>query len=208
MPLALSALLIFMVVMTVRFQPWDFDDNKLLVYFQLFALAVVFAVGVEFFKNLKKLFITMVVLFSVAFSFSGIIDVIPHVYKSIDDHPIIFDSNARSLADFIREKISPFSLILTSEDFLNPVDSLSGRPVYLGYPGWLWSHGISYGARDEKLRTFYKNPISDTEIQKEFPFSYIMVDDEAVRDWGAERAVFAEHYKQIFQAGQFTLYQK
>ncbi len=113
-----------------------------------------------------------------------------------------------ALGNFVREKIPENSLILTSDTFLNPVSSLAGRPVYLGYPGWLWSHGISYGPREEKLKAFYKNPTLASPISKEFPFSYILVDNEAVTNWGADRAIFAKHFRQIFEAGPFTLYRK
>mgnify|MGYP003351322116 CR=1 FL=1 len=44
--------------------------------------------------------------------------------------------------------------IITSSTHLNPVSSLAGRPVFVGYPGWLWTRGISYADREEHLKDF------------------------------------------------------
>ncbi len=208
LPIALSGLIIFLSVMLIRFQPWDFDDNKLLVYWQLFSLPFIIFCGKEIFGKWKKIGIVVLIGFSLCISFSGLIDVLSGLSRPIVGHPIIFDKNAIQVAAYVRTKTPDWTLVLTGESHRNPIASLAGKPAYLGYPGWLWSHGISYGEREAKLKAFFKDPMKSQDIEKEFPFSYILLDDSAVNDLGADKNLFDKRFRKIFESGQYILYQK
>src|SRR3989304_1076179 len=47
------------------------------------------------------------------------------------------------------------SIFLTAPIHNSFVSNLGGRRIYMGYPGLLWVHGISYGSRERNLKDIY-----------------------------------------------------
>ena len=202
----LSGLSLFMAVQLIKFQPWDFDDNKLLVYFLFFAAPfMIWALAYVFrdHRYIKAPIIAGVLILSV---YSTSVEVISRISVAKKDLPVVFTDDASLMAGYIRSNINEKDMILTSATHLNPVSSLAGRPVLVGYPGWLWSRGIDYSARENEVKLFYGSPNLDSALFKEFPISYILVDDLAVNSYKADRAVFDRIFRQEFKAGSYTLY--
>lgn len=63
----------------------------------------------------------------------------------------IFDKSKVSSALRFQEEIPKDAVLLAAPDH-NTAAILTGRRLYLGYEGWLWSHGISYGGRKEQIK--------------------------------------------------------
>jgi hypothetical protein len=203
---ALSGLLLFILVQLVRLQPWDFDDNKILVYFQFFAIPIIFLLLKGIFSKREILGITLGTIFIILALFSGVIDMIPRVGTPFNSLPIIFDVNARQTADFIRKNIPENDLILTGTSHRDPVDSLAGRPVYLGYPGWLWSRGINYSDRENQVTSFYQAPSKDYQFIKDYKIKYVLLSDQDISDFKTSKILFDRAFKVIYSNPEFTLY--
>lgn len=204
--LAITAGLLFLFVQTVRVQPWDYDSNKILVYFQFFAAPVIvwlFNLMIE--KNKAIGIVATISLFSLSI-FSGVADLTPRFLVKEENMPVIFDNGAVQLADFVKSNIKEGDLILTSSTHLNPVSSLAGRPVLVGYPGWLWTKGIDYSEREFAAKTFYRNPAENKNIFDSFDFKYVLLDNQAVNDWGARKSVFDARFLKVFESGNYALY--
>ncbi len=204
--LAIIAGLLFLFVQIVRVQPWDYDNNKILVYFQFFASPVIvwlFNLMIE--KNKVMGILATISLFSLSI-FSGVIDLTPRFLVKQENMPVIFDNSAVQLADFVKSNIKEGDLILTSSTHLNPVSSLAGRPVLVGYPGWLWTKGIDYSEREWAAKTFYRNPSENKNILGAFNFKYVLLDNQAVNDWGARKNIFDSMFVKVFESGSYVLY--
>ena len=202
----ISGLFLLLVVQLVRLQPWDYDTNKLLVYYQLFAAGIVmyFLWGLyEKFKIVGTVVIT--IFFAVAIS-SGVIDELPRYMIPYDRLPVIFDTNAQQLSKLILQTIPEDQLILTGTSHLNPVSSLAGRGTLAGYPGWLWTRGIDYGPREAEIKVFYANPSRYSLILQKYPIEYILLDYQVTNDYGAVLEVFQQNFTEIFHAGQYSLF--
>ncbi len=203
--LGLSGLLIFLCGQIIKFQPWDYDNNKIFVYFQIFAVSLIFF----FLKNLKKsvlvkLVFTLLFLFTAIFS--GLLDIYPRLAVSSTDLPVIFSNSSSKLSEFIKKNISEKDIIVTGTSHLNPVSSLCGRVVLVGYPGWLWTRGIKYNERLKDLSDFYKNPSMNSKIIKEFDPKYVLLDNQVVSDFGADQKIFNKRFIKVFQEGEYSLY--
>ena len=85
---ALSGLMLFIIVELIKFQPWDFDDNKLLIYFQFFAIPVILLVIKDIYSRVKFAGIFIAVIFIGLALFSGAIDMIPRLAMTSDTLPI------------------------------------------------------------------------------------------------------------------------
>ncbi|MBM2820911.1 MAG: 2 protein [Candidatus Berkelbacteria bacterium] len=201
-----SGLILFLLVQMFRFQPWDFDDNKILIYYQFFAVPIIFFVLKKLFDTWNVVGTLIIILFFVVASYSGVVDQVFRVGVEPNTMPVIFEQSARNLSTYILKNIPENDLILTGTTHLNPVASLAGRPVLVGFPGWLWTRGIDYSQREQDLRIFYLDPLKSNWVIKKYDFKYILIDNQAVSEFKADRDIFDKYFLIIFSQGQYTLY--
>ena len=203
---ALSGSILFIIVQLIRFQPWDWDNNKILVYFQFFAIPLIlFTVKIIYSKR-KIIGTIILVAFTIISLFSGILDMIPRIMTPINSLPIIFEKDSQIMASYIRQYIPEKDLILTGTGHRNLVDSLAGRSVIIGYPGWLWSRGINYGERESEVRNFYLNPSTNDTLVRKYPIKYILLSNQEISDFGANKFLFDQNFKKVYEIGEFILY--
>lgn len=203
---AICGLCLFLLVQIIRFQPWDYDNNKILVYFQYFAAPTIVAFFLWVEKYMKKIGWILLALFTVLAIHSGVIDEIPRALVPVDELPVIFNSDAVATADFIKDSIPEGEKIITTSTHLNPVNSLAGKPALVGYPGWLWTRGINYGEREQNLKLFYQDPGFNKNIPYLYGARYALVDPSAVYDWSALNASFDNNFELVFRKGNYSLY--
>lgn len=204
--LAVTSIILFLVVELIRFQPWDFDNNKLLVYWQLCLAPLILVLFLKIINKKKVLGILALFVFLIISLTSGFLDVLPRMLVSEDRIPVIFDTNARVLAQYIQDNIPIDEVILTGTSHLNPVASLTGRDVLVGYPGWLWTRGISYGDRENLIKNFYISPSKNNQLISQFNIKYVLIDYQTIFDFKSDLLIFDKTFQKVFQAGQFTLY--
>ncbi|OGF61475.1 hypothetical protein A2662_00605 [Candidatus Giovannonibacteria bacterium RIFCSPHIGHO2_01_FULL_45_33] len=202
----LTAFAIFVLLQTVRLQPWDFDNNKLIVYFAFFCAPVIVAMFGYFYDKYK---LPAGIFFGVYFFLStvtGVLDVLPRLFVPMQNLPIIFTAEDRALAEFIRASVPEEAFILTSQTMLNPVVSLAGRPVLAGYGGWLWTEGIPSWEREEEIKRFYSDPQANNYMLKKYGIGFVLLDSQAVNEWHASRQQFDALYTKIFSTERSVLY--
>lgn len=170
--LLLPAGLIFIVANVIVFQPWDWDNVKLLVWVFLFAsifagtfLDAIFSRGFGF----KILSVAVLVTLTASGTLSILRLLSPeYVYT-------MYDTQDLDLAEWVKKNTSPFSTFLISDAPAHPVTGLAGRTAYLGYPGHVWSHGIDYRPRlavEKRILNGDLSALRDLEI----PIDYIVAE--------------------------------
>lgn len=202
----LSGLLLFIAVQLIKFQPWDVDNNKLLVYFLFFGAPFIIWSLADVFRQRRYIQIPVIIIVLIFSTFSGVINLIPPLSLAKNDLPVIFNADARELAEFVRSNIKKENLILTNTTHLNPISSLAGRPVLEGYPGWLWTRGIKYAERDKEIKQFYRSPDPNNNLFKEYPISFILLDNSAPSENSAAEKTFDQLFPRVFKAGDYILY--
>lgn len=196
---------IFIIVNLVQFQPWDFDNNKLLVYAQFFAAPLATLVLRTLWQRDRIWSGLAVNVLVIAASLSGLLDAIPRLCAPRHDMTMIFSSDDAALARFVKEKIPEGNLILTPAHRTNPVLSLAGRPALLGSPSWLWTWGVPFDEREREIKRFYAAP-AQSDLPTRYPIRYVVLDDEARREYGARAEVFDARFTKIFQQGIYSIY--
>lgn len=205
--LAAIGLVLFIFNQLVRFQPWDYDNNKILVYFQFFAAPLVVALFIWISKVSKVIGFSAILVFIFAVTFTGVLDEIPRLLVPTEQMPVIFGTDAIAMGEFIKNNVGQSEKIVTTSTHLNPVSSLAGMPVLVGYPGWLWTRGINYGDREHNLQAFYQSPLHFKNILTLYHAKYVLVDPTAIYDWKVNTAEFDAGYKLLFRKGQYSLYE-
>jgi len=168
----LPALIVFFLANIVVFQPWDWDNIKLLVWVFLFVsipacsyLAWLFSRGAGF----KVL--TIFLLFTLTASGSlSLLRLLSKEYVFT-----IYDRYDLELANWAMKSTDPASVFLVSDVPAHPISGLTGRSVYLGYPGYVWVHGIDYRPRMALERRVLRGDLSALK-ELEMPVEYIVAE--------------------------------
>lgn len=201
--LIFGAFFIFIIVNVIKFQPWDYDNGKIFGYFYLLG-SVIIAYFFEQWKfRFAKIIAVVLVFLLVA---SGLIDAFSRTSLASPTLYEIFGAKEQKAADWIIKNTLSDEVILTGISHLNPVNSLAGRPVIAGYPGWLWSHGIKYQTREKDIMEIYRGSAGTKDLLKKYSVSYIFIG-------AAERAIpnfnerfFEQNYPVVFQESDIRIY--
>lgn len=146
----LPFLAIFAMANIIVFQPWDYDNHKFFSFWlmpSVLLMASTLLYVYEIPKIGKPVFITFLLL-SV---FTGAL-----VAAFMIGHPYTeFSQDDIYVSGWIKENTPKDAVFLTSNTCTHPVTTLSGRKSYLGYEGWLYTHGLDYYDRVANVRQMY-----------------------------------------------------
>jgi len=134
---------IFLIANFVIFQPWDWDNIKLLSWsFLFFAILVGFILAKLAQRGLlAKLLVTFVILISIT---SGSLSIL----FQLKNRFVIYDQEDITLSDWAKGQTRINDIFIIDPIPNHPIPGLAGRLVYIGYPGHLWVHGINYQKRE------------------------------------------------------------
>jgi hypothetical protein len=59
---------------------------------------------------------------------------------------------------WIAENTKPHSVFLTSDWHAHPAATIAGRGLYVGYGGWVHSHGLDYWGRTSNWSRLVRSP--------------------------------------------------
>jgi len=139
-PFLVPSLLLFLIPNLLLLQPWEFDNNKILYYWWIFAALISLALLKSLFEK-RRVFPLVLALFVTISTLSGTIDVLSRIHNFTANHYSYYGEREIVTARWIRENTSPSDAFLTGTNHTQFVPMLTGRPIFLGYGGWLWSAG-------------------------------------------------------------------
>ena len=163
---SLCLLLLFVAGHLFIFQPWDWDNTKVLTY----GWVGISLSAAYIFTRLPKIFAIILLILA---TFSGFYDNLSLL--NVSKNRIILSSDAEvRAADFIKKNTPGNAVFITSDRHNHPVSMLAGRQTMMGFPGWLWSYGINIASRQADLEAFKAGDL--TAISK-YNVSYIYLDN-------------------------------
>ncbi len=164
----LPPIIMFFIANLVIFQPWEWDNIKLLSWVFLFlVIPAGYALEKLFSKNIFIKIIAFIIFITLIAS--GILS----LSKQTQSKFIIYDKQDQDLAAWIKTNTLPSEVFLIDPWPNHPVPGLSGRSVYLGYPGHLWVHGIDYYKRENQVRDILAGNTADI-TRLDMPVNYIV----------------------------------
>lgn len=147
--LIIDSALIFVVSNVILFQPWEFDNNKILFYWWFFSLLVIFLALKELFPRRRMVTVLLLVLLILG-GLSGTIDALVRLNQTVtgltSNEPLknragFYGPDEVITAVWIIKNTAANDAFLTTDSPNNFVPMLTGRPIFLGFSGWLWSQG-------------------------------------------------------------------
>ncbi|MBI2599245.1 hypothetical protein HYW40_03430 [Candidatus Curtissbacteria bacterium] len=171
--LYLPFLFIFIISNIFVFQPWDFDNSKLLVYwFFVSCIVVAYFLYDQFFQEtIPKKIWGLVLVFLM--TFSGSLDLL-RTFTPVTKYQI-FSQEDIEVAQKVKNLTAQNSVFVTASNHNHPIAALSGRSIFLGFHGWLWSHGVDFAAREKEVKEIYLGEEEAERLIKQYRINYVTI---------------------------------
>jgi hypothetical protein len=164
---------VFLVANLIKFQPWNWDNSKLLVFWYMASAVAVGALLVRLARShlLGGVLAAAIWLSLVA---SGVLSLMQFLPPQGPAY-VWFTREEVQLAEQVRLQTPPRSVFVTGQEPNNPVADLAGRSVLMSYQGWLWSHGINYAQREADIARIYRGGPQALGILSRYHADYIVI---------------------------------
>jgi hypothetical protein len=214
-PRALRTLLalqvIFVVVNVVVFQPWDWDNHKILVYWMLAAAILAAALLVAVWRRVRgwrpagRVLARLVVVAAVVGIVAG-----PTLENAWmlggGGRYRMLTTNQIELADRIRELVPADRTIVSGMGSHDAAQMLSGRQVLMGYWGQLWVSGIDHAQRESEVRRIYQLAPDAAELIDRYGVGAVVIGPEERSNLGADEDAFRARYPVIVETPFYTVF--
>ena len=207
--LVIAAAVVFAIAEFIKFQPNEYDNNKLFFISYMIALIITTELFVAIYDKLKgiKARQYIAVLVIITCTLSGIMTIIRE-WKSGGEYQTFSNADIE-YAEFIKENTPPDAVFLTSTNHLNPVVTLAGRTIYSGSSLYVFFHGLGdeWQKRSSQIGKIYNGSY---EIIKKFAtennISYISVTNSERDEYSINKTAFNK-FKKVYDKGGNTLYE-
>ncbi|MBD3238699.1 MAG: hypothetical protein GF332_03630 [Candidatus Moranbacteria bacterium] len=157
----LPSLMLFVIANVAIFQPWEFDNNKIIFYWWILAILIALSFFVELKILAKNRYVGyfLIGIYVILTCFAGVIDIQDRIENGLnktEEHFGYYNEEDLTKADWISKNTDSNDVFLACSHSNNFVPILTGRSLYLGFHGWLWSQGNEkiMNSRFNKIRGF------------------------------------------------------
>lgn len=198
--LYLPLLALFLACNIYIFQPNIWDNTKFLLYAYLGAsmfmghFLAVWAKG--------KVRIGIAVAIVVVSCLSGYMSILQEQRNS---YPVV-SSGDIAFAEELKVLTPPDAVILTADRHNNPVPTLTGRSIPLGYRGWLWTYGINYRPVEEEVGQMFMGTEKAKELLVQYNISYVVIGPTELYDWRANKQFYLQNYQVVYDKNGTTVF--
>ncbi|MGH3842004.1 MAG: hypothetical protein ACRDS0_11245 [Pseudonocardiaceae bacterium] len=182
----LPFLAILVVTQVYVFQPFEFDNLKLIYYVYLMAGLFAGFLAVQICR-MSRWNLVAVVPVGLIVAIPGLLSV-THEFQLRDQFASTADV---ALAGWVRTYTAPGDVFIGADRPGQPVATLAGRPIVLGYTGWLFSYNLPYGDRVAAVRAALQGHIDDPMVRKFAPH-YLLVAEYEDKSWTIDRNSLAK----------------
>lgn len=207
--LTVSLMPIFVVANLMVFQPWDWDNHKILVYWFLGVAILVAAVVVRTWRRHGTPAVRILLAVAVGAMVLG------PTLENLGQ----WEGNGRyrmtstdglAAAAAIRDATEPDALLVSGMQSHDPVMMLTGRQLLMGYWGQLWVSGVRYQERQADVERILTLADGAEATMERYGVDYVVVGPDAVQtDHGSvtpNRGGFLERYPVVVQAGGYLVF--
>jgi hypothetical protein len=165
--------LVFLLANLVIFQPWDWDNSKLLVFWYMGSAVAVGALLIKLGRLHPAATVAAAAVW-LSLVASGVLSLLQYLPPQGPTY-VWFTNEELRLAAQVRQSTPPHAIFLTGDWVINPVADLAGRSVLMSYPGWLWSYGIDYSKRQADINQIYAGDPQALDLLHHYHVQYVVI---------------------------------
>jgi hypothetical protein len=191
---------ILAVTQVYAFQPFEYDNLKLIYYVYLMAGLFAGFLAVQAYRASRW---SLALLLPV-----GLVVAIPGLLSLTHEFQLRyqFASNADvALAGWVRADTAPDDVFIGTDRPNQPVATLGGRSIVLGYRGWLFNFNLPYADREAAVSVALQGRTDDPMVRR-FDPAYLVVGANEDKSWTVDRNSLAR-LPVVYQNAEWTVYQ-
>jgi hypothetical protein len=194
----------FLVPSVVILQPWDWDNTKFFIFWALLGSIVVGGFLAAMFKRGPGPAVVAAACI-VVLGLSGALDLARASDFSVSGIQFT-DARGLQVADWVRQNTSPDALFAISDRHDNPIPTLAGRRVLVGYPGWLWTYGLGdFTQKGLDQALILRGDPSTPELVRKYGVDYVLIGPQEIAV-GASRSYWDQHGSLVYNNGEYAVY--
>ncbi|HEX4102208.1 MAG TPA: hypothetical protein VHY21_16980 [Pseudonocardiaceae bacterium] len=181
----LPFLAILIVTQVYAFQPFEYDNLKLIYYVYLMAGLFAGFLAVQVYRASRW---NLALLLA-----AGLVVAIPGLLSVIHEFQMRYqfaDSSDVALASWVRSNTRPDAVFIGAARPTQPIATLGGRSIVLGYQGWLFNFNLPYDQREAAVRAALAGRIDDPVLRSFHP-DYLAVGANEDKSWTIDRTALA-----------------
>jgi hypothetical protein len=205
--LTIPLIALFILCNMFSFQPNIWDNTKFMVYSHwlmivvgVWALHMAWQVAQKMNQAIKQLTSAVVIVAILILGSGGVIALTRELQLNWQS----VNTEGLAVAEFVRENTQPDAVFLTADTHNHPIPMLTGRPIVMGYAGWLWTYGIRYLAVKRDVVSIYSGEAQAEELLKKHQVQYIYVGPQEA-ELGANLG-FLNQFPKIYQSERVSIY--
>jgi uncharacterized membrane protein len=196
----------FVVPNIIVLQPWDWDNTKFFVFWALLGSVMVGGLLAGLFKRgpwaalLASVLLVLLVL-------SGALDLTRASDPTVSSYQFV-DAKGLQVADWVRQNTSPYSVFAVADEHNNPIATLSGRRVMVGYPGWLYTYGLSdYLQKGVDEVLILQGAPTTTDLVDKYGVGYVLIGPQELADPRNASTTYWDQYgTRVYTNGEYSVY--
>lgn len=161
----------FIVPNLIKVAPWIWDNIKLFYIWFLGSLPFV-ALLLSYGWRKQGIWRAGAVLLFVSFTLSATLDFY-RLFTAVDPL-VVYSKSDVEFAEMLKDKTAAGSTIMSAPSHNSHV-FLTGRRIFVGYPGVVWTHGLSYDGYEDALFSVYQGRPDAMDVIQNRNIQYIIV---------------------------------
>jgi hypothetical protein len=196
----------FLVPSVIILQPWVWDNTKFFIFWALLGSIMVGGVLAVLFKRGAASAVVASVLL-VLLGLSGALDLSRASDFSASSN-LFIDAKGLQVADWVRQNTSPAAVFAVADEHNNPIPTLGGRRILIGYPGWLWTYGLGdYIKKGVDETSILRGVQSTPDLVDRYGISYVLIGpQELAPSRAADQKYWDQHGTLVYTNGEYSVY--
>ncbi len=196
------------------FQPWPWDNTKIILWSVVGAAGLAAAACARLWDMRKELTrprwqrFSLSVLAPLLFflmTVSGAVDTYRLMIPTLNSLKM-YTKEELDLADWVRSHTPVDSIWVTAAYHNHWLFTLTGRQPVMSYEGWLWTHGYDYVRYKNAAQAMLSEPEKSLNLFDSYNVDYAVVGPIERRDNGAKETEFARLFTPVLQTATYTIY--
>ena len=199
-----GALAIILAAEFIRFQPNEYDNNKLFYLAWLLCCMIVAdwcRTVWHKLRGMRSRNVLAALCAVVMFLSAGL----TLWREGVSDYQA-FSPGAVEAGEYVRDNTEEHSVFLTGTQHLNPVASIAGRTVVCGPDLWLYFHGFNTAERNQDIKQFFEDPESHVAVLHKYDVDYIYVSSYERSSYSVKIDSLDRMFDRVFENREATIY--
>ncbi len=196
---------VFVVANLAVFQPWDWDNTKVLIYWFLAVCVLVATLLAKTWRQHREPVVRcMVAAVFVMLVLSGLLWNLFELQGK--GRTRLLTAEEVALGNAVRAQTAPDAMFVIGLQHSHPVPMLAGRRVMMSFPFFLWTWGIDHAQRERDLRAIYGFAPDAPELLSKYGVDYVVIGPAERQDLGANVAAYRARYPSVIRTANYEMF--